>query len=281
MANSIETLKRLPRIVERYVPPELWRRRHHLVSLAQWLKHRGFANLARNAELHGRYRGQRAFVVANGPSLNRMNLLRLRDEHVFTVNTFFKFQSRWGIKPFCHTMIDPWYFETAPSELDELARVIAGDTMLFFPLAYERVVAPRIPNARYLALSGLPGDNRNTDLTRPVPMLQTVTLAAILIALYAGFSPVYLIGCDMDMMSHVVGVGPLRVAVHHFYDEAEPEISEKPDIDYAGFCHSMCTALSGFHFIRDTLEPHQQVLNAGIGGMLDMFPRVDYESLFG
>src|SRR5437879_2040487 len=55
------------------------------------------AILARNGRFQDRYKGSRAFVVGNGPSLNKLRLEHLAKELVFVVNGFA-----------CHPILESW-----------------------------------------------------------------------------------------------------------------------------------------------------------------------------
>jgi hypothetical protein len=84
----------------------------------------------------------------------------------------------------------------------------------------------------------------------------------------------------MDMLSHVVGVSPLRVRLNHFYDQEQPEIVEMRQFDYPGYGQAIWRMLLGYRLIGERLAPEQHIFNAGVGGLLDVFPRVEFESLF-
>jgi hypothetical protein len=270
----------LARLVEPYIPPKLWGKAYWMTALLQIIQHDGVRELRRNAALRDRLRNRRGFVVGNGPSLTRMDLTRLRDEHIFTVNSFFEHAERLRLRPVAHCFIDPVYFVPPFADLRQFAATRHPDTICIAPLEYENVVRPIIPDAYYLLMAGRIENNSNHDITRVVPGLQTVTLAALLVSLFMGCSPVYLIGCDMDLLSHVVGVDPLRIRENHFYDQEEPVIVTVPYFDYAGYGQAIWRMLLGYRLIKERLTPDQRVLNAGVGGLLDVFERVEYDSLF-
>jgi hypothetical protein len=274
-------LVKIVRAAEPFVPPILWTQLYRLQALGQLVRGEVRRELRRNAGLRDRLRGRRAFVVGNGPSLNRLDLGRLRDEAVFTVNTFYRYAAKHGIVPVAHAFIDPLYF--APEAIHEPIEFAADHdprTLCFLPMEQRSLFRERLPDAHYLLMAGRLEVNANQDLSRPIGGLQTVTLAALLIALYMGCSPIYLIGCDLDLLQHVVGVSPLRVARTHFYDTDGTDVIEVPGFDYGGYGHAIWRMIDGYRLIGQRLRPDQRVYNAGAGGMLDVFERVEFDSLF-
>jgi len=261
-----------------FVPPRLWRHAHHVYSLSALLRGAG-AELRRNAALRGRFAGRRGFVIGNGPSLNELDVSLLRGEVTFTVNSFFDHAARFGLLPTCHMFIDGVFFEQQTDVLQRFAATRPPQTLCFTPWKYRDVARRFVPDAHCIVAAGMPENNRNLDLARPIPELRTVTLAALVVALHLGCDPIYLIGCDMNFLSKVVAVSPLRVTTEHFYGDRQ-QVVEVPAFDYTSFCHAIFQMLDGFRMIKHEVAGRRQIYNAGIGGLLDVFPRVEYASLF-
>ena len=234
------------------------------------------------------HNGHRCFIVGNGASLRLVDMTRLAQETVFTVNRFHYHQHRWGIHPFCHVLIDPDYFNYVAAPKYEVVKHLVSlplKTHLFFPVQYLGVLeslfgAPLPPRIHFLAQYATFETNPNLDISRPIPGFQTVTLSAITVALYMGFSKIYLVGCDLDFLSDVASVSPLMLRERHFYDEAQGLIVREHNYDYLGYCQAVCRMLQGYQFFRERVRPPQKIVNAGAGGMLDMFERVEFASLF-
>jgi hypothetical protein len=260
-----------------FVPPRVWGLGYHVLSLRERLIGR-LAEIDKNVALRDSARGRRGFLIGNGASLRALDLTKLRDEAVVTVNSFTPQAVAAGIRPIAHVFYDRWYFEQGQ---DQLRAYAAGQRAehTFFPLQSKPVVESLVPEARYFYPAGALEDNRNLDLARAVPNFQTVALPALLIALHLGLDPIYLIGCDMDFLSHVVGVAPLRVRVPYVDDGGAPQVVE-PEYDYEGYTRAIARMFTGYRFVRDHLPAGRSVLNAGAGGLLDLFPRVTYDELF-
>ncbi len=246
------------------------------------------APLARNARFHDAYRGKRCFVVGSGPSVRKLDLSKLRGEHVLTVNAFMKHVTRYGVVPLAHSLMDPWYFDGRDPEHKDLQFIAheADPAIEFFlPLDYRAVVEKVIPAGRrdrinYLGFAGWYPENSNARLTSHLPRLQTVTLAPALIALWMGFSEIYLIGCDLDWLSNVVATNPLRIVHRNFYEETDSVIDVGDGFEYTTYVEAIAKMFRGFHHVKESAREGQRIFNASEGGMLDIFERVAFDGLF-
>jgi hypothetical protein len=116
------------------------------------------------------------------------------------------------------------------------------------------------------------------DLTRILPPPQSVTMMALYAAIYMGFKEIYLLGCDHDWILHLN-------ASTHFYDEREHALNR------GGYNEWFAPGLDTY--FKDYLQLWKQyravgqiaerrgirIVNATRGGLLDVFPRVELESL--
>src|SRR5512139_2649265 len=69
--NTYDAFRRLPQVPDAYLHP--WRRRSRL----------------RMAEYYNIHRGERCFIIGNGPSLNDTDLSKLKDEFTFGMNRIY------------------------------------------------------------------------------------------------------------------------------------------------------------------------------------------------
>jgi len=86
--------------------------------------------------LQDAFRGRRAFLIGNGPSLNETPVERLRDELTFGVNNIYLHFERMGFQP-------TFYFAEDPSVIrhhrDDIDRRVT-ESCKVFPYAYRRLV---------------------------------------------------------------------------------------------------------------------------------------------
>lgn len=252
------------------------------VTAGYLAKFRGLGAIRSNRRLRGIHRGKRCFVLGNGPSLRTHDLGRLSGEHVFTVNSFVHHADELGVRPSCHTLMDPFFFDEAGDGGKTLRRMaeLPADTLRVFPLHYKAIVDRYVAGPIYVLFAGDFAGNTNADLSRALPSLYSVTNLALLTALYMGYDQIYLLGCEMDLLSRVESVQPLRVRESHYFAETSVADWGKLGFDYTRYAEAVLRMFEGFRFAARTCAPEQAILNATPGGLLDVFPRVDFDAIF-
>jgi hypothetical protein len=88
------------------------------------------ANVARWQRLKGKYVGKRAFLLGNGPSLNRTPLHLLAGEHTMCFNWFNLMYERLSWRPTFYTTIDDRVLSDIAPQLGE---VLSGVEYAFLP----------------------------------------------------------------------------------------------------------------------------------------------------
>ncbi len=117
------------------------------------------------------------------------------------------------------------------------------------------------------------------DLCSTLPSVQSVAQLCILIAIYMGCSPIYLLGLDHDWLSH-------QGMDKHFY-EGKTGFENHPgahtnlgDYKYVEEVESVLKLFHGYETINKiALNKNIEIINATNGGFLDVFKRVNYEEL--
>jgi hypothetical protein len=118
------------------------------------------------------------------------------------------------------------------------------------------------------------------DFSRPVAGFNNVTLACIALAGYMGFHNTYLVGADHDL-NHIR-------SLTHFYD-VNPYYDERPlnlldreyKGDYVALLERFLLTMKCYRLLGIVLgKQGTKIYNATSGGHLDVFQRVEFESLF-
>jgi acetyltransferase-like isoleucine patch superfamily enzyme/2-polyprenyl-3-methyl-5-hydroxy-6-metoxy-1,4-benzoquinol methylase len=241
----------------------------------------------RNRFFRNKHKRQRCFVIGNGPSLKTQDLSFLSNELTFVVNAFWK-----------HQIVDQWqpnyYFFADPDFFNDFKISISFFTSLKTRIHHSLFFAPLNASMTIQGHQLLPLDNtyyldfhdtlwnsplQHIDLTKQIPGVITVTHLAIMVAIYMGCSPIYLLGCDHDQLSHR---GPDR----HFY-EGLAGLEEHPETKstLGGFSYKLLlqNQLKVWYGYENLLQYAQlckiQILNATNGGFLDVFERIRYEDV--
>jgi hypothetical protein len=113
-----------------------------------------------------------------------------------------------------------------------------------------------------------------------VPAPQSVTVMALYLALYLGCDPIHLLGCDHDWILHVN-------QSTHFYSEGQHALvrgnyNEWFGGDFGTYCEDYVRLWQQYRALRAAAAKRStRILNATAGGLLDVFQRVNYESVTG
>jgi len=244
--------------------------------------------LARNEKFRNLHQGRRAFVIGTGPSLETQDLGPLRNEITFCLSGFWKHPIVEDWQPTYYCFSDPLTFDGSEVMKEFLGRVTAKvpDTTFFVPLAAREVVTAQdlLPAGQtfYFADYGDLGkmDVSEIDFTTFIPGVMNVAQLCIMLAIYTGASPIYLLGLDHDWLAHT---GETK----HFYTghaglEKHPEV--RPILADWGYKFLMECQLTGWYAYESLLRLSErkgiEIVNATAGGFLDVFKRANYETLF-
>lgn len=149
--------------------------------------------------LRDRHRGQRGFVIGNGPSLRRIDMRRLRGEITFGSNRSFLGYEEWGHAFRYWGISDRLQIEMYREEYEA---GIDRDAIKFFPFEYMSFL--RLENACPFPLESDLFFGAEQPLRFPyfaeqpelVFMAFTVTITLIQIAAMLGCNPIILLGID-------------------------------------------------------------------------------------
>jgi hypothetical protein len=227
--------------------------------------------------------------MGSGPSLNEMDLEIFRGEHVWGLNKCYLLFDRLSWRPSFYVAVDT---RVVPDSSADIAQLIQDlpQTSCFFPVQYrlEGVLtsAPNVYWYRQVRRTNPASVERSftTDASSWVASVRTVTIAAMQIAVYLGFNPIYLIGCDTSY-----SVPPTV----RFEDGNSDKLISAQDDDVSHFDPRYFGRGSKWHqpHVGRMIEHYKlakqvcdslsvRVLNATVGGQLEVFPRVDYKELF-
>jgi hypothetical protein len=227
------------------------------------------ASIRRLGELKDIHRGQRCFIIGNGPSLKQTDLKKLKDEYTFGMNRIYLGFPEMGFQT--------TYFLTINSlVIEQCAEDIRRLSMPRFVCWRSRRVIGTAPDLNFLHTT-YNGPKFAVDARGRLWEGATVTYVALQLAYHMGFSQVILIGVDHNYSAQgkpnttVVSQGEDKDHFHSDYF-GKGFRWQLPDLE---------TSERSYRMARQAYERDgRQVLDATIGGKLTVFPKVDYESLF-
>lgn len=254
------------------------------------------SDLTRFKNIHA---GERCFVMGNGPSLNKTNLDLLEGETVFACNGIFLLFDKIAWRPKYYTCVDA---RVLPDRADDIQNMLAQHPQMtsFFPteitqhgsaeeVASGRSVIMPAPGRFYFReRHNLVTDNPFTmfskDINEYVVQPYTVAITMLQIAAYMGFKDIYLIGCDtdytipdnvkQDQLNSMGLVSTTDADPNHF----DPKYFGKGRKWHNPQTHKM---LEHHAYAREACHLlGVRVFNATVGGKLEVYPRIQFDSLF-
>lgn len=218
----------------------------------------------RLSRLLDQYIGDKAVILCNGPSLNKVDFSVLEQSGVYTfglnkINLLFE---RTTFRPACIVAMNRLVIGQNSKFYNET------DIPLFLNSTYRKGIKPR-KNIIFLHFTPLP---RRFARNCSFSMLQghTVTYAALQLAYHMGFTKVALVGADHNFSTQ----GPPNATVRakatdpdHFHPEYFAGGDQWQLPDYRGI-------EVYYELARETYSRFgRQVVNCTVGGMLEIFDR--------
>jgi hypothetical protein len=225
--------------------------------------------IARLAQLKNTHRGERCFILGNGPSLKNTDLSKLRDEYTIGMNRFYLAFPDLGFKTSYYLSVNDLVVEQCADDIQGL------DIPRFVSWRARKWLQPQ--ENLYFLHTTYTGPRFSIDLTGRLWEGATVTYSALQLAFYLGFEQAVLIGVDHSFATKgkpnttVVSQGDDPNHFHPGYF-GKGFRWQLPDLDTSEVAYDMA---------RQAYESAgRQVIDATVGGHLRIFPRVDYETLF-
>jgi hypothetical protein len=229
------------------------------------------------------HKGERCFILGNGPSLNKQNLALISNEVSFVTNSFVLHKDFCEIAPNYYCISD--YRAFADNKESHTLRSIGkylnfegSRLFLFVPnrawfsLCFKSIIKSNVFYLNFQTNRKIWEDgNFSIDIQKGVKWGHTVILDFCLpIAFYMGCDEIYLLGCDMNFSDDK--------SDNHFYKEIDTSNVKRDKNEWELWYKIV---LRSYEVAKTVFEDNNRIIyNATHGGKLEVFPRVDFESLF-
>ncbi len=249
--RGYDGLRRLPELPAAYLHP--WRRESR----------------RRLASLKDSHKGERCFVVGNGPSLKNTDLSKLKDDFCIGMNRIFLAADELDFCPNILVCVNDLVVEQSVEEFNNL------QMPKFFSWRARKWL--KMDPWSHFIYTSYTSPKFSKDVTGRVWEGATVTNVCLQLAYHMGFSEVILIGVDHSFATkgkpnttiQSQGDDPNHFSAAYFGKGFRWQL---PDLE---------TSELGYRMARQAYEQSgRRILDATIGGKLDIFEKVDYLSLF-
>ncbi len=272
----------LRKTIKNFFPSAFWQpiseTRYALSRAAQWpmatLHPWRRESIRQLAALKNAYKGERCFIIGNGPSLKQTDVSKLKNEYTFGMNRIYLAFPEWGFQTsFLVSVNDLVNEQCAEDFLNlDMPRFFSWRSRRFF-----QTFNLKLANLPTFLHTTYTGPKFATDACSRLWEGATVTYACLQLAYHMGFDEVILIGVDHSFTSKgqpnttVVSGGddPNHFDPRYFGKGFRWQL---PDLD---------TSEQAYIRARQAFETAgRRVLDATIGGKLTVYPKINYDDLF-
>ncbi len=219
--------------------------------------------------LKNSHKGERCFIIGNGPSLRKMDLSRLKNEFTFGMNRIYMLFPEIGFQTDLFLAVNDLVIEQCAEDIHSLS-------MPKF-IAWRSHKHLQYSTSTHFLHTSYTGPKFTRDITGRLWEGATVTYTALQVAYYLGFSTAILIGVD-----------------HNFVTKGEPNTtvtSQGDDPNHFSGAYfgkgfrwqlpDLETSEKAYRMAKAAYEKDgRRVLDATVDGKLNVFDKVDFHSLF-
>jgi hypothetical protein len=220
-------------------------------------------NACKLASFKDKHNGERCFVVGGAPSLNQLDLGKLDDEYVFTVNRGYKLRDM-GLRHSTYHFFadaalvhDDGIIPEVPHDFAQIFFVFSG---IDFPVSFTNIV--------YYDYALRPHKFFQEDISNPLYASCTCMYSTLEAAKFMGFTTIVLLGVDLDFAA---------MPGHAYFETSGEKTRQRVQSVPTGNI-----MLSDIRFAMDFLEKAGvRIHNASpYEASLPFMPKIKYDLLF-
>jgi 6-hydroxymethylpterin diphosphokinase MptE-like len=223
--------------------------------------------------LEGAYKGERCVLMANGPSLAKMDFEKIKDEYSFGLNRIYLLFDKLPFEPDFYVCVNELVLEQFAAEISQLGmmKFINWNRHQYFDSKDEKLA--------FVKLGMRLGDQFGVSLQKPVSSGGTVTFVALQTAYYLGFKEVIIIGMDHNFVDKGTPNKTVERTAsqdeNHFHPDYFPKGSkwQLPDLRRSEVAYALA---------REAYEKDgRRIIDATEGGKCQVFEKAAFSAVFG
>lgn len=262
--------------------------------------------LAKNRSIKNAYENKRCFIIAGGPSVAQQDLGRLKNERTIVFNEFNRLAQAKEIIPTYYVLTDAYYYRESSDhyltqQFINKQNVIDPKTEIIVHLSGKDFIESnnlfKQHRVSYILLHGIMSSHFgfNIDLDRVVPWPKNSVIICIILAIYAGFKEIYLLGCEHSFLAQPIGLGKSLTYQHAYKSDLDDfsHITDRKtarryfverdlDIDYETNIARVLQLFKNYRLLKEKLakeKPDVKIFNATPNSFLDVFPLIKFEDI--
>ena len=231
------------------------------------------------------HKGERCFVIGNGPSLTASDLDLIQNEYSFGSNRIYDIYSRTNWRPTYYGVQDLYVLKEISKEIEDSedaakARFIVSNRPKFICDEMKKnkkneffYLGTRLSENRKIRIS--------SDFSKIVKHGGTITYALIQLAIYMGFTEIYLLGVDHNYQNFQSQTGEYNKEAHmasHFEGAREYKNLKMSNVPLKK--GPVYISTKAYRSAREYAENAGiKIYNATRGGKLEVFERVNLDEI--
>lgn len=256
---------------------------HEYPSISEIYSKKNRIITQRNFKLKGKHKGEEVFILCTGPSLGMIDIEHLRNKNTIAVGSFCLHEKCSIVNPNYYCV--PTFEEEIPKDvsIERLLRIrkVTNCDGYFYSIKQKEIVDSLNEydkeNVYYLDFKDIRNyQYHQIDLEKRVMQVQSVSIMALEIAIYMGFSIIYLLGTDHDVLT--------KGEYKHCYNNSESIVNflnedKKGNLvfSYAELLECEARLWKQYKIIKNIADNNGiKIYNATVGGNLDVFERREY-----
>lgn len=212
--------------------------------------------------LKGKHKGERCFIIGGSPSILDLDLSKLNNEIIFTVNRGYKIFGQALEKTTYHVIQDKLLF-MEDDITDEIPMDKMENLILYAGINFQH---NKVIFYDYMHMMNYTDVKFEIDMLQPLVEGYSVIYTCLQVACYMGVPEIIILGVDLDF-ANIKG---------HAYEDTKGEKrrGEKSVLNQQKIYEYL---MYGVEFLK---KKNISVYNASPTGKLDCMPRVKFEDIF-
>lgn len=236
--------------------------------------------------------GERCFIIGNGPSLRYEDLELIKKEYTFGCNSIYALFEKSDWRPTYYVYLDRMGINEKGQDFEWVKNISKECPYSFFPIdSCMHKYKGQFDNFYFFQTDS--AKNRNTgrpffsdQCDKKIYSATTVTYVMIQMAVYMGFKEIYLLGIDFTFSEERYVDGTIvrnGEVVNHFKDIEKEEKNYKniSKVYNTPYYATIDIQKMGYEVANEYARKNGiKIYNATRGGKLEVFDRVDFDTLF-
>jgi len=277
--------------IKHFIPPILTNNIIYFRNYFSFLKYKDL--LIKNIKLKNIHKGDRCFILGSGPSIINEDLIPLQNEIVFALNNFYvhpdfsKIMSGNKDNYYITAPIHPPQTEKEWKDwLCDMEENMPKNTTMIFGLNRDDTNIKYIcdqynffnKNKIYWYFSGKIFNDyynyspQDVNITRMIWTADTVSIFALIFAIYMGFNEIYMLGMDHNYICNNKGKKRFYQNGIHQYNEEERLLKGSSEVKHSS--KALYNIFSQYEMLKKNTS--KRIYNISENSLLDVF---DYAKL--